>query len=224
MGQAETETYACGMYERVNKKWREDASKIFGGSCGFSILSGPPIFNPNSMIIGENPGFGVDDCEPHVEVCWPKRSWIADAEWDLATKLRSIFRLGTSLSILDNAIQTNFQFFKSSSIDRKSRYRWKSLPKPLRDDLDGFCAHELRGYVIVSQPNTILVLGIATFDRRATDPVTLLHDRASKRRLLVGGRIYGVPAYGILHPTGARVAIEDWCRAVHRLGEGLADT
>jgi hypothetical protein len=74
MGQKETEDYARSMYERVNQKWRDTGAKIFDGACGFSILGGPPVFGPELMVAGGNPGFGARDHQPHIEVSWPKRS------------------------------------------------------------------------------------------------------------------------------------------------------
>jgi hypothetical protein len=50
MGQAELEDYAHGMCGHVNNKSRDNASIIFDGACGFSILSGSPIFAPDTRI------------------------------------------------------------------------------------------------------------------------------------------------------------------------------
>lgn len=219
MGQTDMERYAARMYERVNQLWRARGCDIFDGACGFSILSGPPIYSPGMMIIGENPGFGADDHQPHVEASWPAQSHIADAQWPLARKLRSIFASGRLRNVLHGSMQSNFQFFKSSSIDRPSRYQWNDLPVPLRDELAGFCAGELAGYVEVSEPKLLLILGIDTFDRQATDAATTLHDRSGRRRLMTQGQVFGRPAHGILHPTGAQVSADDWRRVAQRLEE-----
>jgi hypothetical protein len=64
--------------------------------------------------------------------------------------------------------------------------------------------------VCCMEPKIVLVLGIAPFDVHAQDTETVLMDRSGRRRLLVAGRIAGQPAIGILHPTGAQVAGEDW--------------
>lgn len=212
MKQRELEHYAVTMYERVNDLWSRRGNEIFDGACGFSVLSGPPIYRPKLMIIGENPGFGADDHEPHVERRWPEQSHITDASWILARKLRAIFDTGRHRNLLNTAIQTNFQFFKSSYIDKPSRFRWNSLPSLLRSELKIFCLHELTGYVRISEPKLILVLGLDVFDRHASEARPIMRDRSGKRRLLVEGRIFSVPAIGILHPSGAQVANEDWTR------------
>jgi hypothetical protein len=224
MSQAETEDYARGMYERVNAMWLHRGPKIFDGSCGFSILSGPPVFRTELMIIGENPGFGASDHTPHVEATWPEHSHMLDAEWPLAKRLHSIFDSGGQLILLHKAVQTNFQFFKSISIKKPSRYRWYDVPVALRDELGCFCRQELAGLVKVSEPKAILVLGIGSFDQHATDADTKLGDRSGKRRLLVEGLVFDVPAYGILHPTGAQVSLNDWLRVMRHIGIAFPST
>jgi hypothetical protein len=220
MGQKETEEYARGMYERVNQKWRDTGSRIFDGACGFSILGGPPRFGAELLTAGPNPGFGADDHQPHVEASWPKRSCLLHGTWHLPNQLRSIFKAGLE-HILEGAVHTNFLFFKSSTIKKPSRSRWNSLPKPLRDELQDFCFEELKGYVKVSQPNAILVLSTDAFDKHATNPDTLLRDKKGKRRLLMQGQIFGVSAYGVIHPTGARVDGEDWPRAARCIAKSM---
>lgn len=204
--------YAVGMYERINALWQERRHEIFEGACGFSLISGPPVLNPPLMIVGANPGFGANDYEPKVEITWPNHSYIPTADWDLARRLRKIFGAGDRQGLLEGAIQTNFQFFKSSSIKKPSRYRWFDLPALLRRDLDAACIEELSGYVNATSPAAILVLGLDVFDTHATDATTVLRDRANKRRLLVRGEVFHTPAWGVLHPTGAQVADEDWLR------------
>lgn len=216
------EGFASGMYERINALWRERGSEIFNGACGFSIISGPPVLEPPLMIIGANPGFGASDHEPKVETTWPRRSYIPTADWDLARRLRKIFGTGDRLGLLEGAIQTNFQFFKSASIEKPSRYRWFDLPKRLRHDLDAVCTDELSGLVKATSPAAILVLGLDVFDAHATDATTVARDRAGGRRLLVRGKVFDTPAWGVLHPTGARVADEDWRRVRQTMEEAFS--
>ncbi len=200
------------MYERINALWQERRSEIFDGACGFSLISGPPMLNPALMIVGANPGFGVSDYQPKIELSWPHRSYIPTGDWDLARRLLKIFGAGDGLGLLTGAVQTNFQFFKSASIKTPSRYRWFDLPALLRRDLDAACTKELSGFVDATSPAAILVLELDVFDTHATGATTILRDRANKRRLLVRGKVFHSPAWGVLHPTGAQVADEDWLR------------
>lgn len=104
------------LYDWVNKLWVEHGDDLFGGACGFSVLSGPPIERALVMIIGANPEFGADDNQPSVEKTWPARSYIQDAQWSLARKIRAIFAEAGRSSSLDRAVQTNFLFFKTTTI------------------------------------------------------------------------------------------------------------
>lgn len=210
---------AAGTYERVNALWEARKHEIFDGACGFSILSGPPTFRPPMLTIGTNPGFGATDHVAHKEMTWPPTSYIPTAQWHLARKLRSIFAHDHGLGLLDGAIQTNFNFFKSGRVDSAALYRWTSLPRALRTDLEASCASELANLVRVMEPRRILVLGIGPFKRHATGSRELLRDRKNKRDLVVAGTLFGRSALAVLHPTGCRVDAMDWPRAVEVIEE-----
>ncbi len=201
-----------GIYDRVNALWGLHKADLFGGACGFSILSGPPEFEPSLMIIGANPGFGADDTEPHIEVSWPAASYIADADWTLARKLRAIFATAERPEALKACLQTNFLFFKSSSLGRDGRYPWLAVSPSIRATLEQRCSEEVIELIRNVKPGLILVLGLDPFDKHAANAETAMLDRSAKRRLLVTGEIAGYPAIGVLHPTGARVAAQDWSR------------
>jgi len=211
------------LYGRVNELWSEHRDDLFGGACGFSVLSGPPIERPQVMIIGANPGFGVDDDQPCVEETWPARSYIQDAQWPLARKIRAIFAEAGRSSHLERAVQTNFLFFKSSTIKfaDDSRYPWEAVASGVRTKLERWCADEVEELVGALEPEIVLVLGIAPFDVHVRDASTVLMDRSGRRRLLAAGRIAGRPAVGILHPTGAQVAGADWSRVAAVLAERI---
>jgi hypothetical protein len=223
MSQQQLERYARAMYARTNALWAQRGPEVFGGDCGFSILSGPPLVEPPVMVSGANPGFGDDDHEPHLATGWPERSHVDDASWMLARKLRTIFDGPILRPMLSGAMQCNFNFFASSSIARESRYRWDDLPPALRADLESHSAAELRGYVAESRPVMILVLGIDTFDRHVGAGEIKLKDGSGRRRLMVAGRFAETPTFGILHPSGARVARADWQRVSEALERAVAD-
>lgn len=148
---------------------------------------------------------------------------IQDARWPLARKIRAIFDGAGRSWNLDRAVQTNFLFSKSSTIKRAegSRYPWEAVASSVRTKLERWCAREVGVLVSILEPELILVLGLAPFDMHAQDARTVLMDRSRRRRLLVAGRIAGRPAIGILHPTGAQVAGEDWSRVSAVLAERL---
>ena len=214
--------YATQMYAQVNEKWAAVGPDIFGGACGFALLSGPPVLQPALMLIGSNPGFSLKDDGAHIEKNWPATSWIPDADWDFTRKLKSIFQAADALEAYNGCILTNFLFFKSSSLSRQGRYGWLNVPAQLREDLEKFCYETLSGYVAASRPELILVLGIRPFERYARNCETVLSDGQGKRRLLVKGQLFGNEAFGIIHPTGSHVSNADWGRLSEWLKMRLA--
>jgi hypothetical protein len=201
------------MYDRVKQLWAERGKEVFGGQCGFSILNGPAQYRPQLMILGANGGFGHKDDKPHFEASPPLVSSSGNTDWPLASRLRAMFDGWGLGQILNSSIQSNFLFFSSSAVSRAADsrgYRWQDLPEKLRTELEGFCLREIKGYVEVSEPKCLLVLGTQTFDRHADNVSTVIMDKSKRRRLLLQGRVFGRPALAILHPTGARVANEDW--------------
>lgn len=215
--------YVRGLYERVNVMWRMHREDLFGGACGFDVLSGPPAYRPAVMIIGANPGFGAHDRGPSEDATWPATSYISEAQWPLAIKIRSIFAEAGRSGALDTAIQTNFLFFKSSSImpGPGSRYPWRDIAPSVRMQLERWSAEEIRELIRVLEPALVIVLGTATFNAHAQHARTVLKDRTAKRDLLLEGMIAERPAIGILHPTGARVANADWSRVATELAQRL---
>jgi hypothetical protein len=207
------------MYQRANEKWEEHGPEIFGGACGFSILSGPPIDRPDLLIVGENPGFGAKDRDAHVEACWPETSYLESADWPLALKLRWILDQAGMAGTLDRAVQTNFNFFKSSSSSRRGRFPWLDLDPLLRNSLERFSKAELNGFIARSKPNCVLVLGIGAFRRHAGAFEERLRDRKGRRVIIASGTIGGARSVALIHPTGAHVAGEDWTKVARWLRE-----
>ena len=73
-----------------------------------------------------------------VEDTWPARSYIQDAQWSLARKIRAIFAEAGRTLDLDRTVQTNFLFFKSSTIKfaDDSRYPWEAVAFGVRAKLE----------------------------------------------------------------------------------------
>ena len=103
--------------------------------------------------------------------------------------------------------------------DHKSQV-FGSLPLPLGSELKQFCLHELGGYVELSQPHLIWVFGMATSREHLSDAATALADEAGKRCIILKGEVFGCPAYGSLHPSGAGMH-DDWNRMTAAMRELL---
>lgn len=223
MALQEVEDFARGMYTRVTDLWTRHRQDLSTGECGYALISGPPQYRPKLMIIGENPGFGAGDVglKAHEESTWPAASYLPTADWKLAIKLRAMFAEAELLGLHDGAIMTNFLFFKSSSLAKAEPRAWADNDPKLRKTLEHACITELETFIQISEPDKILVLGIGAFDRFAAvgHVVTEEKDIKGRRRLIVSGSLFGVPAIGIMHPTGNRIDTID----IKRISRWLAD-
>ncbi len=214
MSKTDLTAYAEDLYRRVGDIWNERKHELFNGQCGYSLLSGPPLYEPDLMIIGANPGFGKADVggKPHTEPTWPERSYINDAQlsnWRLAHRIRDLFSSEALKPMLENAMQTNFQFFASGSVSRASPLRWDALPEGIKSDLKTFCQNEITKLVYLSKPKLVLIVGFASFDAFCHDKVNLTWNWKS-HRLLSEGRFGGVKALAVPHLSTARIRTEDW--------------
>jgi hypothetical protein len=207
--------YTEQMYARVNQKWEKHEAELFNGECGFSILGSPPSLQPTLMIIGENPGFGASDVGrgPRIESSWPPDSYLDGPTWSFKDRLAQLFEGAGREEVLRSAVVTNFLFFKSGSLTREGAWRWSSLPSSLCRELEAFCQQELRGFIDLSAPQNIMIFGMGAFRRRATEQAGVLRAADGKRWLIRTGKIAGTDALGVMHPTGAWWAADDWPRA-----------
>ena len=83
------------------------------------------------------------------------------------------------------------------------------MPRTVRQPLEAFCIEELRALLGVIKPTQIMVLGMAAFDKHVTDRKLEVSATDGKRWLIGSGQLWGVPAFGVMHPTGARWSEED---------------
>lgn len=213
MALAEVEEFARGMYSRVGALWAAHRHELSTGECGYSLISGPPQYRPALMIIGENPGFAADDkgLTAPIEISWPQESHLPTANWKLARKIRDIFADAGLRKLHDDAIMTNFLFFKSGSVAKREPRSWIDNDPALRKELERVCFRELAEFIRLSEPRNILVLGIGAFERFADrgQAATKEKDIKGTRRLIVTGHLLDLPAIGIMHPTGNRIDARD---------------
>lgn len=207
------------VYARIAAAWEQHKGRLFDGACGYSILGSRPLLTPKLLILGENPGFGAEDFGngPHIYDQWPDASYLDGETWPLKDRLREMFRSAKLEDVLREAVLSNFLFFKSSSHSRESNYRWSSLDASLRHDLERLCLKEVKALTLALRPKQIMVLGLSAFDRHANDIVTLAKARDGKRRLCASGKVFGIDAFAIMHPTGARWHEDDRKEGVRQL-------
>lgn len=194
------------LHEAVGEIWQAERAHVFGGACGYSILGSRPALRPRLMVIGENPGFSAEDArgEAHIHTSWPDSSYLDGKTWPLKERLRDLFSRASSLDVLSGAVFTNFNFFKSSSQNRDSQYRWADVDAPVRKRVERACLSALRGLVQLVQPQQIMLLGFSAFDRHVENRAVVQMCRDARRRLIARGELWEVPTFALLHPSGAR--------------------
>lgn len=220
--ETEIRKYCEGLYNRTFNLWRSLEGQYPTWACRFSILYGPPIFRPDLLIVGRNPGFDPDDLYDEEIMTWPRANEYTNKQWLLAKKLRKIFDDAGKGSLLARSLGTNQLFFKSKGIERdESGLGWKDNPLAIRRQIETFCSDELSNLIGFLEPRTILTLGLSVFDEIA-DPnyPDLLSPK--NRRLAKFGLSYGMPTIGVIHPTGAQVSNSDWSIVARELSKELS--
>ncbi len=220
-GESEVIAYCSDLYDRTRALWLSLEGQYPTWKCRFSILYGPPIFRPDLLIVGRNPGFNADDLYDEEILTWPGKNEYTNKNWPLATKLRSIFS-GAGLEILlEKSLGTNQLLFKSKGVGRhKTGLGWGDNPLNVRRQLEAYCAHELECLVQMLEPRAILTLGLSVFDDIASVGSRDITS-AKGRRVASVGSAYGTTIIGVIHPTGAQVSNEDWTLVVSALSAEL---
>lgn len=212
--QNQLDAYCESVYLRTQEFWNRLRGELPTWGCRFSILYGPPVPNPDLMIIGANPGFNPEDLYDDEIRTWPTANEYWMQQWPLAVQLRKMFAAAGAESQLQNAVGTNLLFFKSRSLGKhESGLGWEDNPGPVRRQVEDFCREEVLGLMDALQPKAILALGLSTFDRIVDSTEHVLYsmsDRQSRRRVFAVGTGFGRRVIGLIHPTGARISHADF--------------
>jgi hypothetical protein len=162
---------------------------------GFKILYGPPVYRPEALVIGFQPGGDVTHRRPEEQLGPSSRNEYIVEDWPLAKELRKRF----GVQWLQGVVGLNIVFFRSPSTEL-----WREIDPRLRR----------------LNPKTVLLLGWDTLEaaqgtgfveRIATKPVL---GRRRRSRLGQTGYFAGVPAVAIPYPPAAwrapPVTDQDW--------------
>jgi hypothetical protein len=95
-------------------------------------------------------------------------------------------------------------FFRSPS-----QKCWRAVPAVSRQEIEASCLRHTERIVRALAPRAIVVFGFKTFNALTAGEVVL---QGRKRVLMKFGEVWGVPAYGVLHLTGARPSGDDLSR------------
>ncbi len=212
------------LYTRTQILWDSLEGKYPTWHCRFSILYGPPMYKPDLLILGSNPGFDPDDLYDEEILTWPTHNEYTTQNWKLATKLQSIFAEAGLENLLERSLGTNRLFFKSKSLKRhKSGLGWADNAQNVRNQLEKYCANELEKLIQLLEPRIVLVLGLSLFDDFA-DTISREVNGVKGRRVAAIGWTDGIKILGIIHPTGAQVSNDDWGIVAKALAQELGNS
>jgi hypothetical protein len=180
---------------------------------GYVVFYSAPRSRPDLMLIGLNPGGGIESfCVKKEELMALDEEmeyirYRADPSYPLAVKTVSLFESIGMLDVLGSSLKTNLNFFRSKN--------WATLPRQHA----GKCECLVLEMIAVFEPKAILCEAIGVFDRlhglmRDRFPSLAFAEVGQQNRRLyasVTNDSSGGPALlaGLTHLTGSRPTTSD---------------
>jgi hypothetical protein len=188
------------IYREVAAFYKEKCSEMGELAVGYEILHGPAIACPKTIFIGFQPGGWIDTSgsETGIVLQPPERFVSAYKTWRYAKKMQEIW----GADYLEQCNGLDAIFFRA-----RSMREWYRLNPSLRQDLKQFSEERARRLVDLLDPQQLVVIGLHTFATFGEISRTVL---SGSCRLVVEGTLWGRPALGTAHLSGARLKKDDW--------------
>jgi hypothetical protein len=191
-----TEKWMQDLYFNTKKKWQAEG----GNEMGFAIFYSPIKVNPKIMIIGLNPGGGVESVDEPMKGPLSKHDYFVQ-NYPIARNMKRIFTHSELKSKLKNSVKLNLYFFRSRD--------WKSLQIP--SHLKIYCEERVKEIVSRLQPKVIVAEGFQTYKALKTFSALNIPDKEvfypgtqRGRRIILIGQTLNIPLIGITHPSASR--------------------
>lgn len=204
----ESNQWAQDLQQEVYQYWKENANDW---NHGFRVFYGPVHDSAEILILGYQPGGGpssfIDkraDFEDG-DFSLPETHDYISEDWPLAREMRDLF--GEYDEVLAESVKTNVIFFRAPNIDY-----WKSnLSKDRRDELRRYCFAKVQEIVERIGPSVIIAEGIMTWDelKSVFDLTSEVRLSRGRERLFCMSQEARPKFVGIMHPSGARISLED---------------
>jgi len=187
------------LYAETNELWKENGSD----KKGYSIFYSPPVFNPDIMIVGYNPGGGENSFDESNASIVPKEHdyFPPNGNYPLARNMRKIFEFAGMTEKLRGSVKFNLIFFRSRNK--------KEITK--NKNLIDFCKNETNKIIINLKPKLILAEGIDTYKellgitKGYNEKDQVFTDKNDKTiHISSTGKTEGgaIKIIGIIHPSG----------------------
>lgn len=205
------------IYRRTYETWAGLEGALATWPLKYGILYGPPVYRAPLFFMGANPG-GWE--EAPLRTTWPETFEYADEKetYPLARFLRDVFRRADRLEALQASTGANLLFFRSSKLGWDPRGTgWGNNPPEIRSKLESFCRNETGKLIELLEPQMLFIMGKSVFDRFIPKPHSEVLAPCG-RWVAAKGRVNGLAAMGVMHPTGCwwreaeKAALADYLR------------
>jgi len=198
------------IYAETREIYEEKSPAMKDAALGFRILYGPPLINPPVLFLGYQPGgHNLEGGEQHET--WPAACEYAVQSWPLAVRMKETFGHAT----VAQSTGLNAIFFRA-----RRAADWRRIERPVRNELTAFSLARAQRIVRALAPDRVVIIGLGTFDMLTSGT----SDKLGTDRVLVKrGDLWGVPAIGTIHLSGARVRREDRNRISAHFADMIAN-
>ena len=194
-------------YDEAKNLYERTSPRLGAAASGYEIMYGPPIMKPPMLLIGFQPGGDNSDVSQSPVGSNDGRPWPSISEYgDLNQKYRLAINMRKAFGqqFLAACTGLNVIFLRASG---QGSYT-KMVPLDVRREFEALGKRVSTTLVETLRPRLILFLGFKSMETFTSSKNVVL--RSGKgRSLLAASAVAGVPAFGMLHPTGARPSNED---------------
>lgn len=187
-------------YFKVNSNYYWSKPKSLNGKTGFCILYTQPYYNPDILIVGQNPSqFNQLDENSYEDKYMmsgtiPKVNSYLEHNHKFAKKLREVFSEENNNQLLLKSVGMNIWFAQGK------------LPNvPDIHDLKKFCKIQTLNIINILKPKTIFCIGFEVFDELNNQNIRkdIIKCRKKRDRIYQEGMLANIPLFGCAHLTGA---------------------
>ena len=199
------------LLDRLNSDWGSVPNTILSG---YSIFFSPVKYQPDLLIIGDNPG--GSEFIRQIEV--PIEHEYFKYDYPIAKTMKNKIFKGEKLNnLLRGSVKTNRIFFKTKNLDQFNKlHNSKSM--------EVYCFLILEDIIDKLNPKMIFAESLGTFRKLSKEEKVLLKKEENGKSLLVEGMYNNIPVLGINHPSRAsyhRINDIDWQKVNEKLIEIL---
>ena len=181
--------------------------KSLNGQIGFCILYTAPSYNPDILIIGQNPSNFNQTNEMSDEDMYmmsgriPEINSYLQHNHKFALKIREVFSSESDKQYLLKSVGMNIWYAQGSKLDQVK------MTEDLKD-MKEFCKKQTFKMINILRPKTIFSIGFKVFDELNNKDKHKDTLKFGKYRIYEEGELGNIPVYGCAHLTGAYIPDE----------------